>query len=120
MNIDKELEAFCLNVNDYGIFMLHQIAQALITCIYIEIIRIYEYAPLFNFEKTEATERKLFVAKLTSKDDERDKSLAERAANHLFKIIDEEIKKEQIDGFNREVQQYRDFFNIQNIIKDIE
>ncbi len=87
-NIDKELEAFCLNVSDYGIFILHQIAQALITCIYIEIVRVYEHAPLYNFEKTEAVERKLFVAKLTSKDDDRDKILAERAANNLFKIID--------------------------------
>lgn len=30
---------------------------------------------------------KIFVAKLTSKDDDRDKSLAERAANLMFKKI---------------------------------
>jgi hypothetical protein len=55
-------------------------------------MRIYEYAPLFNFQNTEPTERKLFVAKLTSKDDVRDKSLAEKASNHLFKLINELAK----------------------------
>lgn len=64
----------------------------MLTSIFIEIMRIYEYAPLFNFQNTEATERKLFVAKLTSKDDVRDKSLAEKASNHLFKLINEQTK----------------------------
>ena len=32
-------------------------------------MRIYEYAPLMNFEMTKEAERKLFLAKLTSKND---------------------------------------------------
>lgn len=57
-------------------------------------MRIYEYTPLFNFQNTEETERKLFVAKLTSKDEMRDKSLAEKASKHLSKMINDKIKLE--------------------------
>lgn len=119
-SINTEMETFCLNVHEAGIFSLHQIAQTLITCIYIEIRRINEHAPLFNLEKTEETERKLFVSKLTSKNDERDKSLAERAANNLFKIIKEKAKNDKIEAFRVLVSQYEEFFNVQKIIMDIE
>lgn len=119
-NIDAELEAFSLNVNDVGISSLHQITYTLISSIYIEIRKINESSPLINFEKTKEIEKKLFVAKLTSKDEDNDKTLAAKAANNLIRIVEEQVRDEQVLAFNNRIKEYKDFFSVQQITKDVE
>jgi hypothetical protein len=60
--------------------------------LYIEIRRIDEHGPLFSFQKTKEIERKLFIAKLTSRDEDRDRILAEKAANTLITLIKEKVQ----------------------------
>jgi hypothetical protein len=60
--------------------------------LYIEIRRIDEHGPLFSFQKTKDIERKLFIAKLTSRDEDRDRGLAERAANKLITQVKENVR----------------------------
>ncbi len=59
----------------------------MIASAYYEIRRINEYAPLVNFEETKENQKKIFISKLTSKDDETDKNLGEKAANDVIQMI---------------------------------
>jgi hypothetical protein len=63
----------------------------LISSLYFEIRRIDEHGTLFSFQKTKDIEKKLFIAKLTSRDEDRDKGLAERAANMLTTKIKDNL-----------------------------
>ena len=65
----------------------------MIASAYYEIRRINEYAPLVNFEETKEIQKNIFISKLTSKDDETDKILGQKAAKDVIKVIHDREKE---------------------------
>jgi hypothetical protein len=66
----------------------------LISSLFIEIRTIDARRPLFFFEKTKDNEGKMFIAKLTRKEEECDKLFAKTVYNNLVKKINEKVNEE--------------------------
>jgi len=68
--INEDVEPYRFIVSEQGFYCLHQIAQTYIIRIMQEVARLEEHAPLLKFNKTKDAQRDLFIAKLTSDDNE--------------------------------------------------
>ena len=81
-----------------GISTLHEITLALISCLYIEICRIIELAPIIIIDVNIDNERKRIIEKL-KKHEESDKKEAKRFSEQLGEEIFRHIMSEHIDEF---------------------
>jgi hypothetical protein len=70
--INEDMEPFNFNVSTSGIYSLHLIAQTYLIRIMQEIRKISEYAPYYTFIKNHKIQKELYIAKLTSNNQEMD------------------------------------------------
>jgi hypothetical protein len=79
-----------MKISDNGQYCLHRITKAYLARLIREVRKIIEYTPLHLFDRNKINEKNLFVAKLTSNDEQADKLIAIRNAEKVADMFSDE------------------------------
>ena len=89
-NINNDLEIFGMKVSESGLYCLHRITKAYLIRLMREVKKITEYTPLHSFNRSKGREKDLFIAKLTSNDQQADKLTANLIAEKVAEVFSDE------------------------------
>eukprot|EP00347_Sterkiella_histriomuscorum_P007052 403350432 len=116
--IDKELEIYELKINYVGEKVLNLIALVLINALQEQLEMIEEQSALEELKKTEQSQKALFIAKLTSNDEQTDIALATKIIETYNQKLTQIIKTDTIKEYQKYLASNQSEFQIRDKIQN--